>query len=48
MTLFSKMVLSYGHIPKLDDDYKEKFKEINKFIKKELDDRHRIDIFQMK
>lgn len=45
MTLFSKMVLSYGHLAKLDDDYKEKFKEINKFIKKEWDDSHRIDFF---
>jgi hypothetical protein len=45
MTLFSKMVLSYGHLAKLDDEYKEKFKEINKFIKKEWDDRHRIDFF---
>jgi len=39
MTLFSKMVLSYGHLAKLDDDYKEKFKNINQFIKKEWDDR---------
>lgn len=45
MTLFSKMVLSYGHLTKLDDDYKEKFKKINQFIKKEWDDRHRIDFF---
>jgi len=45
MTLFSKMVLSYGHLAKLNDEYKEKFKEINKFIKKEWDDRNRIDFF---
>ena len=39
MTLFSKMVLSYGHLTKLEDEYKEKFKKINQFIKKEWEDR---------
>lgn len=45
MTLFSKMVLSYGHLTKMDHEYKEKFKNINQFIKKEWDDRGRIDFF---
>lgn len=33
------MVLSYGHLAKLKDDYKEKFKKINEFIKKEWEKR---------
>lgn len=39
MTLFSKIVLSYGHLAKLDNEYKEKFKKVNQFIKKEWDGR---------
>jgi len=37
ITLFSKMVLSHGHLSKLKDDYREKFRKINEFIKKEWD-----------
>ena len=37
ITLFSKIILSHGHVDKLKDEYKEKFKKINEFIKKEWD-----------
>lgn len=33
MSVLSRVLVSYGHLAKLEDEYKEKFKRINKYIK---------------
>jgi len=33
--VFSRVLVSYGHLVKLEDEYKTKFKRINKYVKEE-------------
>jgi hypothetical protein len=33
MGVFSRVLVSFGHLAKLEDEYKEKFKRINKYMK---------------